>query len=93
MSKNEEILGSKIRTQCYQKLSDQIQRINKVNTSLLSQLSSWQKSLEREQKKLRKCKQSYDEKKRQCLAVIKALKIEKEHLNSIKGNSSQLNKA
>eukprot|EP00484_Ammonia_sp_Unknown_P001339 CAMPEP_0197020542 /NCGR_PEP_ID=MMETSP1384-20130603/1356_1 /TAXON_ID=29189 /ORGANISM="Ammonia sp." /LENGTH=709 /DNA_ID=CAMNT_0042448193 /DNA_START=39 /DNA_END=2168 /DNA_ORIENTATION=+ len=93
MSKNEEILGSKIKTQCCQKLSDQISRISRVNTKLLADLQGWQKSLEREQKKLRKAKQSYDEKKRQTLAVIKALKTEKEHLNAIKGNQSQLNKA
>eukprot|EP01084_Bolivina_argentea_P138863 244380_1 len=93
MSKNEEILGSKLRTQCYQKLNDQINRISRVNTKLLSDLNNWQKTLEKEQKKLRKCKQSYDEKKRQCLAVIKALKIEKEHLNNIKNNQYHLNKA
>ena len=90
MSKNEEILGSKIRTQCYQKLNDQINRISRVNTKLLSDLNQWQKSLEREQKKLRKAKQNYDEKKRQSLAVMKALKIEKENLNLIKGNQTQL---
>lgn len=93
MSKNEEILGSKIRTQCYQKLNDQINRISRVNTKILSDLQQWQKSLDKEQRKLRKAKQSYDEKKRQCLAVQKALKIEKENLNQIKGNQSQLNKA
>ena len=93
MSKNEEILGSKIRTQCYQKLSDQIHRIQRVNTKLLSDLGHWQKSLEREQKKLRKAKQLYDDKKRQCLAVEKALSLEKDHLSSVKGNASQMSKA
>jgi len=93
MSKNEEILGSKIRTQCYQKLHDQIHRIQRVNTKLLSDLGHWQKSLEREQKKLRRAKQSYDDKKRQCLAVEKALNLEKDHLNAVKGNPSQMNKA
>eukprot|EP01084_Bolivina_argentea_P238347 400442_1 len=93
MSKNEQILGSKVRTQCYQKLNDQITRIGRVNSKLLSDLNGWTKSLEREQKKLRKAKQSYDEKKRQSLAVAKALKLEKEHLNTIKGNQTQLNKA
>merc|ERR1719204_63567 len=92
MSKNEEILGSKIRTQCYQKLHDQINRIQRVNTKLLSDLSAWQKSLEREQKKLRKAKQAYDDRKRQSLAVAKALKLEKEHLNAVK-LSEQLHKA
>eukprot|EP00485_Elphidium_margaritaceum_P004995 CAMPEP_0202691800 /NCGR_PEP_ID=MMETSP1385-20130828/6409_1 /ASSEMBLY_ACC=CAM_ASM_000861 /TAXON_ID=933848 /ORGANISM="Elphidium margaritaceum" /LENGTH=670 /DNA_ID=CAMNT_0049347253 /DNA_START=38 /DNA_END=2050 /DNA_ORIENTATION=- len=89
MSKNEEILGSKIRTQCYQKLSDQITRITRVNTKLLGDLASWQKSLEREQKKLRKAKQSYDEKKKQTLAVHKALQQEKEHLTAMKDSPSQ----
>jgi len=93
MSKNEEILGSKIRTQCYQKLSDQIHRIQRVNAKLLSDLGNWQKSLEREQKKLRKAKQTYDDKKKQCLAVEKALRVEKEHLNSVKGNQSAMSKA
>ena len=91
MSKNEEILGSKVRTQCYQTLNDQINRIQKVNNKLLSDLNGWQKSLEREQKKLRKAKQSYDEKKKQCLAVIKTLKMEKEHLNEVKATNN-LNK-
>ena len=89
MSKNEEILGSKIRTQCYQKLNDQITKISKINTRILSDLTSLQKLLEKEQKKCRKSKHNYDEKKRQCLAVIKALKIEKEHLNSVKGKGGQ----
>merc|ERR1719427_1483941 len=93
MSKNEEILGSKIRTQCYQKLSDQIHRIQRVNTKLLSDLGHWQKSLEREQKKLRRAKHNYDDKKRQCLAVEKALNLEKEHLNAVKANPNQLSKA
>eukprot|EP01084_Bolivina_argentea_P088351 159529_1 len=62
-STNEEILGSKIRTQCYQKLKDQITRISKVNTSLLSQLSSWQKSLLREQKNFHKAEQLFNKKK------------------------------
>eukprot|EP01084_Bolivina_argentea_P194171 333124_1 len=59
-SKNAEILGSKIRTPCYQKLSDEINRISNQNTKLLSDLQQWQKSMDKEEKKLSSAKWWYN---------------------------------
>ncbi|ETO17144.1 hypothetical protein RFI_20189 [Reticulomyxa filosa] len=76
MSKNEEILGCKFRTICQQKMSEQIKRFEKLNNSLLTDLTNWHKQLEKESKQLAKAQQNYEEKKKQVLAVEQSLKIE-----------------
>jgi len=81
-SKNEEILGSKLRTQCFQKLNDHISRLQRINTKLLNDLSTWHKSLEKEQKKLNKARELYEEKKKQIAIVEHQLITENHHLTN-----------
>ena len=92
MSKNEEILGSKLRTQCYNKLQNEMDIITKINHKLISELKNYNNSLDKEKKVLKKAKKVYDEAKKVYLQVERQLKNEKDILNNCKIQPNLSNK-
>ncbi|ETO07213.1 hypothetical protein RFI_30180, partial [Reticulomyxa filosa] len=80
IGKKEEILASKVRTNCQQKLTDQMKRFDKVNNKLLNDLNNEDKNSQKEVKALARAQQNYDEKKRQVIAAEESLNAELQRL-------------
>ena len=81
MARNHEILGSKFRTNCQQKLNEQIKRFDKINSKLLGDVNNWHKSLQKEHKILMRAEQHYHEKRKQ--QIKEELNLKNENLKYI----------